>query len=515
MNKYLTAALVTISLLISSCSFAVPTGFSGGVNNEYLYEEVVFITGEPIKFSGQVKITRSNKGEKGSASYNMTLTPTAEYKAKFPDAKYTKSETYDTSYQNHSGIGQTTSQTNVGKYSESLKIGGITYALKDYQFFKSDAIDNRAASDFYTGDVIARKYYTVSGKDSDGNLKDGTITVDINGTNSGYENFWGVTETQSMDHTIEGLVNIIKTDVDPVTNKPTGTTTTKIDKYGGTITFKTSDSLTKNIKYSENDAHHSSIEGGHVRVTNEEAVSKYDYNLKNEYGSRYTGTINLNAQKVPKLERLIIPKFRDVRGHWAEDAINQLYSLEVFEDSSSIFAPNISMNRLDFTKAIMKSCDIRGSEEGKKPSKKPVKEESLFTDISADHKDYQYVKSAVEKGIIVGTLDNMGQRTFEPDGNLTRAQAIVILIRALGFEHRAPNPGYVTSFLDDRDIPSWARDSIYVAQEIGLIQGDEVGQVNPNISPTRAEGSMMVIKFLKFLEEDLQKDYKDNIVNFN
>ncbi len=507
MKKYLISVLLTTSLLIPSLSFAVPTGFSGGVNNEYLYEEVVFITGEPIKFSGDVKVSKSDKGEKSTVTYKMTMTPSSEYIAKFPNAKYSKTETYDTNSQNHSLIGQTTSQTNVGKYTESLKIDGMTYTLKDYQFFKSDAIDKRAASDFYTGDVIARKYYTVSGKDTSGNTKDGTITVDISGTNSGYKNFWGMTETQSMDHAIDATINTI----------PPGTTIPfpSQNRYGGTVTFKTSDSLTKNIKYSENDAHHSSIEGGYVRVTNEEAVSKYDYDLKNIAGERYNGIINLNAQKVPRLERLIIPKFRDVNGHWAEEAIKKMYSLEVFDDDSSFFIPNIAMNRLDFTKAIMKSCNITSAEEGKKPSKKPVKEDSIFKDISADHKDYKYVKSAVEKGIIEGTVNELGHRTFEPDGNLTRAQAIVILIRALGFEHRAPNPGYITSFPDDREIPSWAIDSIYVAQEIGLIQGDEVGQVNPNTSPTRAEGSVMIVQFLEFLEKDLQKDYKDNIVNFN
>lgn len=504
MKKQLISVLAAISLLIPSYSFAVPTSFSGGVNNEYLYEEVVFITGEPIKFSGQVKITRNNKGDKRTVTYNMNLTPTEEYKLKFPNTKYIKKETYDTNYQNHIGIGQTTSQTNTGKYSESLKIDGVSYDLKDYQFFKSDAIDNRAASDFYSGDVTARKYYKVSGKDKEGSIKDGIVTVDISGTNSGYENFWGVTETQSMDNTIEGIVNI--TDVD---------TQTKTEKYGGTVTFKTSDSLTKSIQYSQNDAHHSSFEGGHVRVTNEQAVSRYKYDLINHENKRYRGTIDLNAQKVPKLERLIIPKFRDVKGHWAEEAINQLYSLEVFEDNSNFFSPNTPMNRLDFTKAIMKSCDIRSSEEEKKSSKKPIKEESMFVDISVDHSDYKYVKSAVEKGIIHGTVDNLGHRTFEPNGNLTRAQAISILIRALGFEHKAPNPGFITSFSDDREVPDWAKDSIYMAKELDLILGDEMNRVNPNISPTRAEGSIMIMKFLSFLEKDLQKDYMDNIVNFN
>jgi len=78
----------------------------------------------------------------------------------------------------------------------------------------------------------------------------------------------------------------------------------------------------------------------------------------------------------------------------------------------------------------------------------------------------------------------------------------------------APNPGYFTYFNDDYDIPDWARDSIYMASEIGIIQGDEMGDINPNQDMTRAEASAMLIRFLEFLEKDLQKNYREEIIYY-
>ena len=138
-------------------------------------------------------------------------------------------------------------------------------------------------------------------------------------------------------------------------------------------------------------------------------------------------------------------------------------------------------------------------------------EESPFKDVSVDDADYKYIKAGLEKGIIFGETHDL----FKPRDYLTRAQAITILIRALGFGSRAPNPGYYTSFADDHKIPSWARDSVYVAREIGITEGDSSNRFNPNQIMTRAEASAMLVRFLQFLERDLQRDYRENIILYN
>lgn len=222
--------------------------------------------------------------------------------------------------------------------------------------------------------------------------------------------------------------------------------------------------------------------------------------------------MTLSAKMVPRVERLVVPKFRDVRGHWAEEYITKLYSLDIFDESPNFFTPEVAMTRVEFTKGVIRACDIRSSMEDDKKKKTSRRneppEESPFKDVNVEDADYQYIKQGLEKSIITGISSDL----FKPSDSLTRAQAITILIRALGFANRAPNPGYYTSFSDDARIPFWAKDSIYVAQEIGILQGDSNNRANPEKIMTRAEASAMLVRFLEFLERDLQRDYRENII---
>ncbi|MGJ0846860.1 S-layer homology domain-containing protein [Tissierella praeacuta] len=475
--------LLIIAILVPNQSFATPLEYVGGVQNEHQYEEMVFITGKPIKFIGTYSVSEKIKDKEESITYKFTL----KSEDTSLDGKLDRTITYTTNLSKHANVNQTIGETTVTKYKENIKFGKDTYSLEDYQFSKSDIIDERPAADFYSGNIKARKYYEY-------NKNKGNVIIDITGGNVGYENFWGSTETQIISHII--TANIL------------GDKDEKGKSWQGSYTHQVSDSMTKSLRYSENDANFSSFHGGHIRITNQSVVSKYDYKLPDA-----RGTVSLNQDMVPRLERLIVPKFRDVNGHWAEENIKKLYSLDVFDDNSDIFGPNLPMSRLEFTKAIMRASDIRVTMEETRRSRRKKNtppEKSYFNDIDVNDTNYQYIKSGVDKKIITGISKNF----FEPNKSLTRAEAITILVRALGFENRAPNPGYITSFSDDRNIPSWARDSIYMAREMNIVEGDAMNRVNPNQVLTKAEASTLIVKFLQFLEKDLQRDYRENIINF-
>ena len=278
-------------ILISSNSFATPLEFVGGVQNEHIYEEIFFLTGYPVKFVGTYDVSEKIKDNQETITYKFKLNS----EDLSLGGKLDRTITYVTDLSPHQGTGQAIGKTQVTKYKENIKLGSDVFTLTDYQFSKSDIIDERAASDFYAGNIKARKYY-------DYNKNQGNIVVDITGGNVGYENFWGSTETQILDHTITATI------------KGNGEGTDK--SWQGTYTNQVSDSLTKSLRYSENDASLSSFHGGYIKMTNNAIVSKYDYSLPEK-----AGTISLNQEKMPKLERLIVPKFRDVNGHWAEDNI--------------------------------------------------------------------------------------------------------------------------------------------------------------------------------------------------
>jgi hypothetical protein len=495
--KKLIILLVICSVLINpGYALSTPTGFSGGVNNEYTYEEMVFITGKPLKFTGTVSISEREKEDSKTVSYRFDLTC-----ADIPEKnQLRRSVTYITTYDRRNDKGQVIAMTSVGNYNERIVIGKDQYNLEDYQFSKSDVIDNRPASDFYSGNFNGRKYYTI-------NKDEGEVVIEITGGDVGYENFWGSTETQIMDFFIKSNRYVVDEDDNEK----------KQVSWSGTVSVNVSSSMTKSLSYSDNEVTLSSFRGGYVRTTRSEMVSKYEYNLPYMNGyiphktKRNNDSVSLSAQMVPRVERLIVPKFRDVEGHWAQDYIEKLYSLDVFDNNSSFFVPESPMTREEFIKGVIRACNIRSSMDNKKKAvirRKQPPEVSPFKDVSPQDPYYSYIKEGLDKGIVTGATKD----SFKPKDPLTRAQAVTILVRALGFGSKAPNPDFQTSFSDDNSIPYWAKDSIFVAKEINIIEGDRYNRVNPNKVMTRAEASAMLVRFLEFLQKDLQKDYRENIM---
>lgn len=462
------------SILGNASAASVET--TGAVKNEYTYEEAVFITGTPIIFKGtskDIKITQKETKGKLTETYNLKLTASN-------GATLTRNIAYESDVVNYATIGQKTSNGVVKKYSEKIVDGKITYTLADYQFSQGTVTDNRAASDYFSGNVISRKTYTYqtgSGK----NAKTNTVTIDIDSRHAGYENFWGATETQ--------ITELIYTYSDGTTSH---------------VKNRLSTSKSRVLNYEENPGSLASFDGGYAVVSEKDVISEYTYDL----ASGKKGKVDLDTDYTPTIERLIIPKFRDLSNHYAKSAIEKLYSLGIYSDTSNFFSPNTPMKRIDFTIAIGKAVDLRVMEE--KNTKKPST--SVFKDVKRTVKDYPYIESAVNKGIIKGVTPEY----FKPDNAITRAQAAAIFVRALGLENKAPEPGYVTEFKDDAQIPDYSRDGIYIVNELGLMTGDPVtGRFNPNQPLTRAQASVVLERFLNYLENDLKQNYRDDILFFN
>lgn len=493
-------SICTLALFLLTV-FALPVDaawldISGGVYNEYEYEEVVFLSGEPVKFTGKATVSRKEKENQATIKYSVDLKPQDQN----IKGKLSRQITYDINYDRRTDKGQTIADIKVTSFKENLDLNGDKFKLEDFQFSASQVIDNRPASDYYSGTMSARKYYTI-------NKTEGTAVVDISGGTAGYGNFWGETATQL----VEQMIVVERT----LPGEKKGETGEKIS-WQGTVRIDLSDSMRKTLKYEENKADLASFSGGHMRITDQNMYSRYEYDLpymkdgKPEGSRRVKGSIELTKDMLPKIERLIVPKFYDTRGHWAQDSIEKLYSLDVFTDNSAFFVPDAPMTRMEFARAVVKACDIRVMTEDKKKTSTRNKqpEVSTFKDIPADSSDYAYAKSMLEKGIMSGLAPDI----FGAKERLTRAQAVTILIRALGFEYKAPTPGFYTSFADDARIPDWAKDSVYVAKEINLISGDSAGRFNPDKVMSRAEASVMLIKFLEFMEKDLQKNYREEVL---
>ncbi|MEG0259128.1 MAG: S-layer homology domain-containing protein [Lysinibacillus sp.] len=476
MKSFITLlALLVVLTIAPQYTSAITADISGSVKNEYTYEEVVFISGKPVVFRGTskaIKITSKESKGKLVESHNLKLTGDK-------GETLTRNFTYQSDIVDHSSIGQQTANGNVTKYSEKIVIDGVSYTLADYQFSQGTVTDNRPASDYYSGNVVSRKIYTVPGKRGQAPK---TITVDSQSRHAGYENFWGATETQITESII-----------------------TESTGGKGYVKNRLSTSKSRVLNYEENKPPMSSFDGGYAVVSEKDAISNYTYDIP--YGAG-KGEIDIEAEYMPTIERLIVPKFRDIANIEAKDAIEKLYSLGIYEDANNIFSPSTPMKRYDFTVAVAKAVDLRVLEE---KSANTSSNSSIFKDVPRNKKDYSYFVSAVKKGIITG--DN---GYFNPDRGITRAQTATIFVRALGLENKESGPIYATEYADDANIPEYARNSVYIMNEIGLMVGDSTtNRFNPHKQLTRAQASLVFERFLLYLENDLKENYRDNGIFFD
>jgi len=102
--------------------------------------------------------------------------------------------------------------------------------------------------------------------------------------------------------------------------------------------------------------------------------------------------------------------------------------------------------------------------------------------------------SAVSHDLISGYPDS----TFKPSNKLTRAEAMTIVARAMRFMNgkkvsESPNmsiseaENILSKFTDAGTVDDWAKIDIAECVQAGVVNGDNLGRLNPKANVTRAE----------------------------
>jgi len=123
---------------------------------------------------------------------------------------------------------------------------------------------------------------------------------------------------------------------------------------------------------------------------------------------------------------LMIPVFAatptDVAGTSYEDSVGKLVTLGIIKGyDDGTFKPEQNITRAEFSKI---ACYLIGVQAAADLAKGTTK----FSDVSASHWASGYINVAAEKGMLKGYPD----KTFKPESNVTYAEAITILVRAIG-----------------------------------------------------------------------------------
>lgn len=160
--------------------------------------------------------------------------------------------------------------------------------------------------------------------------------------------------------------------------------------------------------------------------------------------------------------------------------LNNLGIISSFEDLS--FRPNVEVSRSQFVTAVMHMLGREGIDTA----------ESAFSDVSVSSRDYPFINAAYLLGLINGNEQGL----FEPDKSIQSAEAMKILVRALGYEYLGETKGgYPAGYLQ-------------AANEIKLLRG--VNITNGKIL-SRYDMANLIFNALN-IQIYSQSSFADNVV---
>jgi len=492
--KKILIILLTIIYTLTIPVFAAP-GFEPGIagdptarKGEYKYSEMVFVSGEPILLEGTIKVSGDNRGVKTTLEYklsNAAKSATLERKFSFINsmsgAEAGTQQTYTTSLD--------------PKFDETIKIGGDTYKLVEYQFSRSGMNDDRNIITYQTSNWNGRKVYSKN----DGT---GQVIIDITSDCYGYSNFWSATETSFIKHAITYKY------------RDRQTANTEYKEAYGTVEYAVSDSNLKTFQYIDNAPIDISFQGGYILKESQENIVVYTYDVPRfnnsvPDGGRNRGRDSYKITTVPKQTRLPAPNITDVSpSYWAAEDIRKVTSMGIIDlAGSSYYRPLSFMSRGEFAKAIIKTSDMAAIN-GSSPRSRSF--EQIYIDVDKNHPYADYITRITNAGIMEG----VGRNKFGPDEYLTKAQAAAIIVRAMGLEAASTDSSTKTPFADDNLIQPWAKKSINIAHRMGIITGNTDNEIEPDRILTRAESAAMISRFIKYLQYDIRQEYREKIINF-
>lgn len=183
--------------------------------------------------------------------------------------------------------------------------------------------------------------------------------------------------------------------------------------------------------------------------------------------------------------------FDDLAGYeWATEAIEALYKKDVVtEKGERSFAPSEAITRGDFSKYLIRALDLeRMSDRGQLAE--------TFGDVSETADYYREVRVGKSFGILKGTGDN----SFNPEAPITRQDLMVICARGLRTAYLlGGKKADLSVFSDNASVADYAQNAVALMNEMGIVQGNADGTLNPLGNTTRAEAAVIMQRIMDLL----------------
>ncbi len=185
--------------------------------------------------------------------------------------------------------------------------------------------------------------------------------------------------------------------------------------------------------------------------------------------------------------------FRDVKEHhWFYEDVMWVISLSdgaMHGDWPDTFEPNGKLTRAEMV-VILHSAE--GSPEADIPDGVSWKAEV----------EGKWCEKAVAWAYAAGIVNGYPDGTFRPNETITREQLAKVFKYYAEYRgiFKKPTLDVIDTFKDGAKVGKWARDSVAIAVEYGIIKGRTVNTIVPQGTATRAECCVMLRRFIEAFE---------------
>lgn len=174
------------------------------------------------------------------------------------------------------------------------------------------------------------------------------------------------------------------------------------------------------------------------------------------------------------------PKFADINGHWAADAINYVNGKGLMKGTSDTeFEPDSALTRAMFVTILYRMDG------------EPEAGSANFKDVP----DGSWYAKAVAWANANGITSGIDEDTFAPDLNITREQLAALLYRYAAYKgYDTEKTADISGYSDRESISEYAETALGWAAAAGIITGRSESTINPADNTTRAEAASVLMR---------------------
>lgn len=185
----------------------------------------------------------------------------------------------------------------------------------------------------------------------------------------------------------------------------------------------------------------------------------------------------------------------NISGHWAEKSLEKWSERKIIIGDENGLRPDDFITRAEFSTILNRIVKYQNTNT------------LNFSDLSRDSWYYDDIAKLHTAGIIEG----YGDSSIKPERDITREEAVVLLVKAFDIEKADSD----LNFNDSNKISPWAVQAIQSMYSKKHILGDTSGNVRPHDKITRAEAMVMLDRICSVLiskEGEYTEDVNGNLV---